>query len=88
LGKDRVQLDIGPDEQQLDWHDINWRVAEKRVRNLRQRIFRATQCGQWNKVRSLMKLMLRSNSNLLACVRKVTNENKGRKTTGIIASLF
>ena len=30
-----------------------------------------------------MKLMLRSNSNLLACVRKVTNENKGRKTAGV-----
>lgn len=76
-------MDIGPDEQQLDWHDIDWRAVEKRVTNLRRRIFRATQSGQWNEVRSLMKLMLRSHSNLLACVRKVTSENKGRKTAGV-----
>ncbi len=30
-----------------------------------------------------MKLMLRSYSNLLSSVRKVTRENKGRKTPGI-----
>jgi len=51
--------------------------------NLRQRIFRATENGQWNLVRSLMKLMLRSHSNLLHSVRKVTQENKGRKTPGV-----
>ncbi|MEO1431899.1 MAG: reverse transcriptase N-terminal domain-containing protein [Cyanobacteria bacterium J06633_8] len=30
-----------------------------------------------------MKLMLRSFSNLLLAVRKITQENKGKKTTGI-----
>jgi RNA-directed DNA polymerase len=54
-----------------------------RVKNLRQRIFRATKSKQWNQVRSLMKLMLRSYSNLLQSVRKVTQVNKGRKTAGI-----
>jgi RNA-directed DNA polymerase len=55
----------------------------KHVRNLRQRIYRATQNGQWNKVRSLMKLMLRSFSNLLLSVRRITQENEGKKTAGI-----
>jgi len=41
------------------WASINWKSVKKRVRNLRQRIYRATENGQWNKVRSLMKLMLR-----------------------------
>jgi RNA-directed DNA polymerase len=81
--KDRVQLDIGIEEQLQDWADINWRLVEKRVRNLRQRIFRATTNKQWNKVRSLMKLMVRNYSNLLSSVRKVTQENKGRRTPGI-----
>lgn len=66
-----------------DWATINWKLAKKRVRNLRQRIYRATQNGQWNKVRSLMKLMLRSYSNLLLSVRRVTQENQGKKTAGI-----
>jgi RNA-directed DNA polymerase len=81
--KDRVFQDIGAKKQPQDWADIDWQLVEKRVRNLRQRIFRATTNCQWNRVRSLMKLMLRSHSNLLQSVRKVTQENKGRKTAGI-----
>lgn len=81
--KDRYHQVIGAMEQELEWHAIDWKVILKRVRNLRQRIFRATQRGQWNQVRSLMKLMLRSYSNLLQSVKKVTQENKGKKTAGI-----
>ena len=82
MAKDRVLKDIGPREP-YEWHDINWRAARKRVKNLRRRIFRATQKQQWNQVRSLMKLMLRSFSNLLLSVRKVTQENKGKRTPGL-----
>jgi RNA-directed DNA polymerase len=57
--KDRVSNDIGVKEPLEDWASIDWKLVKKRVRNLRQRIYRATQNGQWNKVRSLMKLMLR-----------------------------
>lgn len=49
--KDRVSNDIGAEEPLQDWADINWKLVKKRVRNLRQRIYRATQNGQWNKVR-------------------------------------
>ncbi len=83
MAKDRVTRDIGTEEPLNDWFDIDWQTVDKRVRNLRQRIYRATQDGQWNKVRSLMKLMLRSYSNLLQSVRKITQENKGRKTAGV-----
>jgi Retron-type reverse transcriptase len=81
--EDRVSNDIGTKEQLKDWGSINWKLITKRVRNLRQRIYRATQNGQWNKVRSLIKLMLRSYSNLLLSVRRVTQENQGKATAGI-----
>lgn len=81
--KDRVSNDIGTKEPLQDWANINWKLVKKRVRNLRQRIYRATQNGQWKKVKSLMKLMLRSYSNLLLSVRRVTQENKGKQTAGI-----
>lgn len=81
--KDRIHTDIGVNEQAEEWADIDWQLVDKRVKNLRQRIYRATQLQQWNKVRSLMKLMLRSHSNLLSSVRRVTQENKGRKTAGV-----
>ncbi len=65
------------------WTDINWKQTEKQVRNLRQRIFRATQEGDLKKARSLQKLMLRSHSNTLLSVRKVTQVNKGKYTAGV-----
>jgi RNA-directed DNA polymerase len=83
LAKDRVDQDIGPNESPDDWDAIEWRRIERRVKNLRRRIYRATQEGQWNKVRSLTKLMLRSFSNVLLSVRKVTQENQGKRTAGI-----
>lgn len=52
--KDRVSNDIGAREPLKVWADINWKLVKKRVRNLRQRIYRATQNGQWKQVRSLM----------------------------------
>ncbi len=81
--KDWVSNDIGAAEPLQDWADIDWKPVKKRVRNLRQRIYRATQKKQWNKLRSLMKLMLRSYSNLLLSVRRTTQENQGKQTAGI-----
>jgi RNA-directed DNA polymerase len=81
--KDRAGNGIGVMEPLQDWDDIDWSLVEKRVSDLRQRIFRATKRGEWNRVRSLMKLMLRSHFNLLLSVRKVTQENQGKKTPGI-----
>lgn len=81
--KDRVQLDIGAAKSIQDWSDINWHPVKKRVRKLRQRIYRATQKQQWNQVRSLMKLMLRSYSNLLLAIRRVTQDNQGKQTPGV-----
>ncbi|MDE5073505.1 MAG: group II intron reverse transcriptase/maturase [Trichodesmium sp. St16_bin4-tuft] len=75
--KDRFSNEIGAKEPLKEWLDINWKTIKKCVRNLRRRIYRAKQNSQWNKVRSLMKLMLRSYSNLLLSVRRVTQENQG-----------
>lgn len=83
MTKDRAPISIGLTGQAEDWFDINWQIIRQRVSKLRQRIFRASQNGQWNKVRSLMKLMLRSYANLLSSVHKVTVENKGKRTPGL-----
>lgn len=70
-------------KRQTDWNAINWRKANGVVRNLRRRIFRASTEGDLKKVRSLQKLMLRSYSNILVSVRKVTQINKGKNTPGV-----
>ncbi|MBD0363939.1 MAG: group II intron reverse transcriptase/maturase [Coleofasciculus sp. C3-bin4] len=65
------------------WACVNWRKANRAVKNLRYRIFRATTQGDYKKVRSLQKLMLRSYSNRLLSVRIVTQINRGKRTAGI-----
>jgi RNA-directed DNA polymerase len=73
----------GQRKQLGNWSQINWRQARKAVRNLRQRIFRARQLGNFRRLRSLQKLMLRSYANLLLAVRQITQTNEGKKTAGI-----
>jgi RNA-directed DNA polymerase len=73
----------GPEDQTLDWDAVDWHQVEEDVRQLRQRIFAASQAGDLTKVRNLQKLMLRSRSNALLSVRRVTQINAGRKTAGV-----
>ena len=73
----------GPYDDDLDWDAIYWRPVEENVRRLRQRIFKASQEGDLKRVRNLQRLMLRSRSNTLVSVRRVTQHNAGRKTAGI-----
>jgi RNA-directed DNA polymerase len=73
----------GPEDVTLDWYQIDWRQAEHNVRRLRQRIFTASMAGDLPRVRRLQRLMLRSRSNTLLCVRRVTERNAGRLTAGV-----
>jgi RNA-directed DNA polymerase len=73
----------GPEDDVLDWDGVDWRTVEDDVRRLRQRIFTATQAEDWKTVRNLQKLMLRSRSNALMSVRRVTEVNAGRMTAGV-----
>lgn len=73
----------GPEGGFLDWDAVDWRVCEENVRRLRQRIFTASRDGDLKRVRNLQKLMLRSLSNTLLSVRRVTQHNAGRRTAGV-----
>ena len=66
-----------------NWNTIDWKSANKVVTNLRQRIFRATVEGKIKTVRSLQKLLLRSYSNRVISVRKITQINQGKHTPGV-----
>jgi RNA-directed DNA polymerase len=70
-------------EKQTAWNAINWPKANRTVRNLRQRLFRAAQESNLKKVRSLQKLMLKSYSNRLVSVRRVAQINAGKHTPGV-----
>ncbi|HEY8935686.1 MAG TPA: group II intron reverse transcriptase/maturase [Cyclobacteriaceae bacterium] len=73
----------GLEEQTINWNAINWQEVYRIVKNLRYRIFKATEERNWKKVRSLQKLMLRSKANVLLSVRRATQENAGKFTAGV-----
>src|ERR1043165_7813497 len=69
--------------RRTDWTAVDWRKGQRIVRHLRQRMLRGAQAGDHRKLRSLQKLMLRSHSNSLMAVRRVTQVNAGKYTPGV-----
>ncbi|AUT00207.1 group II intron reverse transcriptase/maturase [Nostoc sp. CENA543] len=70
-------------DRTTDWNSIKWKNAYRVVRRLRQRIFKATKDGNFKGVRNLQKLLMRSYSNMILSVRRVTQLNQGKKTAGV-----
>ena len=67
----------------VEWKQLNWRKLEKVVSKLQKRIFRAAVRGDVKAVRRLQKTLMRSYSAKCLAVRKVTQDNKGKKTAGV-----
>jgi len=66
----------------LNRHAIEWKRVYRSVKNLRQRIFRASRDGDLKKLRLLQRLMLRSRANIFESVRRVSQVNHGKDTPG------
>ncbi|MBY0134405.1 reverse transcriptase N-terminal domain-containing protein [Bacillus cereus] len=66
-----------------DWNDINWSNIGQYVEKLQQRIYHAERLGKIRKVRELQRLLMRSQATLLLSIRRVTQINKGKRTTGV-----
>jgi RNA-directed DNA polymerase len=65
------------------WHAIAWKRAYRSVKNLRQRILRASSDGDLQQVRSLQRLMWRSRATIFESGRRVTQVNHGKDTPGV-----
>jgi retron-type reverse transcriptase len=65
------------------WHKLPWRKFEQQVYRIQKRIFRAEQRGNVRAVHTLQKLLMKSRSARLIAVRRVTQDNQGKKTAGI-----
>ncbi len=66
-----------------EWNTIPWRRLEVRVFKLQRRIYQATTRGEVVKARRLQKLLTSSWSAKSLAVRRVTQENQGKKTAGV-----
>lgn len=72
-----------------DWQTLPWKKYQRNVFRLQKRIYQATRRGDWKRVHSLQRLLLRSWSARGLAVRQVTQENRGKRTPGVdgVASL-
>lgn len=69
--------------QMVEWNTIPWRKLERRVYKLQKRIFQASVRGDAKVIRKLQKTLMRSWSAKALAVRKVTQDNQGKKTAGV-----
>ncbi len=67
----------------VEWNTIPWRKLECRVFKLQKRIFQASQRGDAKTVRKLQKTLMRSWSAKAIAIRKVSQDNQGKKTAGV-----
>ena len=67
----------------MGWNDINWRKVERYVFKLQKRIYAASRRGEIKTVRKLQKTLMRSWSCKALATRRVTTENRGKKTAGV-----
>ena len=65
------------------WNAINWHKVEKSVFKLQKRIYQASIDGNYKKLRKLQKTLLNSYHARLLAVRRVSQDNNGKKTAGI-----
>src|SRR5258708_26144516 len=65
-----------------DWAQLPWRKLERYVFRLQKRIYRASARGNVQAVHRLQQLLSRSRAARLLAVRRVTQDNPGKKTAG------
>lgn len=66
-----------------DWNTIPWRKVERTVYRLQQRIYRASGHGNKKVVHSLQRLLMKSEAARCLAVRRVTQDNQGKRTAGV-----
>ena len=67
----------------VGWNTINWRKVERYVFKLQKKIYAASSRGDVKKARKLQKTLMRSWYNKVLAVRRVTQDNRGKKTAGV-----
>ncbi len=65
------------------WQDINWKTVERQVFRIQKRIYKASQSGNVKLVHRLQRLLTHSYYAKLLAMRRVSQDNQGKKTAGV-----
>src|SRR5712691_1216933 len=71
------------DKASETWSSVPWKKLEQHCFRIQKRIYRASQRGNQRAVHKLQKLLMKSEAARLLAVRRVTQENQGKKTAGV-----
>lgn len=74
---------MNTEKPMYEWGQIPWRKLEIIVFKLQKRIYRASTRGDIKTVHKLQRLLMKSRAAKLLATRRVTQDNRGRKTAGI-----
>ena len=66
-----------------EWKALPWRKLERAVFKLQKRIYRAADRGDRKAVHRLQRLLVRSRAAKLLAVRRVSQDNRGKRTAGV-----
>ena len=67
----------------VEWKMIPWQKLERKVFKLQKRIYQASQRGDVKTTRRLQKMLMKSWAAKCVSVRRVTQDNQGKKTAGV-----
>jgi RNA-directed DNA polymerase len=65
------------------WQALPWKKIHRHVFRLQKRMYRATQRGEVRLARQLQKLLVKSWYARLLAVRRISQDNRGKKTAGV-----
>ena len=65
------------------WKDIPWHKVQRNIYKLQKRIYKASHRGDVKLVRRLQKLLIKSWYGRCLAVRRVSQDNQGKKTAGV-----
>jgi RNA-directed DNA polymerase len=71
------------DPSVYEWNDLDWRAIEQQVFKLQTRIYRAARRGNVRAVHRLQRLLMASWGAKCLAVRRVTQDNRGKRTAGV-----
>jgi RNA-directed DNA polymerase len=74
---------VAKEPSAIDWAWTDWQKAEKSLYRLQKRIYKAASRGNVKVVHNLQRKVMRSWSARVLGVRKVTQDNAGKKTAGV-----
>jgi RNA-directed DNA polymerase len=84
---DRNRIDSASSHIPTEWAAINWHRVQKNVRVMQIRLAKATQEGDWRRVKALQRWLTRSFCAKALAVKRVT-ENQGKRTAGVDRELW